>query len=117
MSFRDWRSRVQDILTAIDEIQQCTTGVSFEDFMANRIVMKAALYDYMIIGEASRNIPLEVQALAPQIPWRLMNNMRNVVAHEYFQVELEIVWDSIQNDLPLLIPQLQELLNQEAEGN
>ncbi|BAY03103.1 DUF86 domain-containing protein [Anabaena sp. CCAP 1446/1C] len=69
-----------------------------------------------MIGEASRNIPNEIQSRYPLIPWRLMGGMRNVVTQEYFQVDLNRVWETIQNDLPSLVPHLQEVLEREVSG-
>ncbi len=116
MPFRDWRLRIQDIVESIDEILQRTADMEFEDFMANRTIVKAVLYDFGIIGEAARNIPSEIHLRYPQIPWRLMGDMRNVIFHEYFQVELAIVWRTIQHNLPLLRSQLQEVLESETEA-
>jgi uncharacterized protein with HEPN domain len=110
---RDWQLRIQDILQSIAEILQRTEGMEFEDFMANRTIIKAVLYDFGIIGEAARNIPPEIQSRYPQIPWRLMGDMRNIIFHEYFQVELEIIWRAIKNNLPLLVLQLQEVIESE----
>ena len=116
MPSRDWRLRIQDILQSITEILQRTEGMKFEDFMADRTIIKAVLYDLGIIGEAARNIPADIQSRYSQIPWRLMGDMRNVIFHEYFQVELEIVWLAIQNNLPSLALQRQHLLEREAGG-
>ena len=107
---RDEKLRIQDILESVVDIQQRTKGMTFTELESNKTITKAVLYDFTIIGEAAKSIPDEIQSNYPQIPWRLMGNMRNVVVHEYFQVNLEIVWDIIQNDLPLLAVQLQELL-------
>ena len=115
MPSRNWRLRLQDISESIDEILELTADIEFEDFTTNRIIVKAVLYDLGIIGEAARNIPSNVQSRYPQIPWRLLGDMRNVIFHEYFQVELKIVWIAIQNNLPLLSLQLQEVLESEAE--
>ena len=114
MSSRDWRLRVQDILNAIASIQQSTANMTFEEFLAEEIIVKAVLYDFIIMGEAARNIPNEVQNRYPQIAWLPMRDMRNVMTHEYFQVDLEIVWDSIHNDLSSLTSQLQDLLKSES---
>ena len=114
MSSRDWRLRVQDILNAISSIQESTANMTFEEFLAEEIIIKAVLYDFIVMGEAARNIPNEVQARYPQIAWLPMRDMRNVMTHEYFQVDLEIVWDSIHNDLSPLTSQLQDLLKSES---
>ena len=116
MPSRDWRLRLQDIVESIDEILQRTAAMEFEDFTTNRTIVKAVLYDLGIIGEAARNIPSDIQWRYPQIPWRLMGDMRNVIFHEYFQVELKLVWRTIQQKLPLLRSQLQEVLENEAES-
>jgi uncharacterized protein with HEPN domain len=116
MSFvpsRDWRFRIQDIVLSISEIKQRTRGVTFEEFTKNQTLVKAVLYDFVVIGEATRNVPNDIQLRYPLIPWRLMGGMRNVVTHEYFQVDLSRVWETIQNDLSSLLPQLQEVLERE----
>ncbi len=72
MPFRDWQLRLQDIIESIDEILEWTANMTFEDFSSNRVTLKAVLYNLGIIGEASRNIPSEVQLRYSQIPWRLI---------------------------------------------
>jgi uncharacterized protein with HEPN domain len=90
--------------------------MSFEKFQGDETVTKAVLYDFVIIGEATRNIPVNIQSRYPQIPWRLMAGMRNVVVHEYFRTNLVRIWETINNELPPLVPQLQDLLEREAAG-
>lgn len=114
MSSRDWRVRIQDILQSIAGIGRVTAGMTFEEFQSHETISKAVLYDFVIIGEATRNIPDEIQSRYPHIPWRLMAGMRNVMTHEYFQVNLLRVWETIRSDLPLLVTQLQDLLEREA---
>ncbi|MBD2159735.1 hypothetical protein AMR42_08970 [Limnothrix sp. PR1529] len=109
MSSRSAKERIQDILSAIDSIQSRTAGISFDQFSQNETIVKAVLYDLIIIGEAAINIPADIQASAPEIPWRLMGDMRNIMAHEYFQISLRITWSTIQNNLPILIDPLQQL--------
>jgi uncharacterized protein with HEPN domain len=109
MSSRSAKERIQDILNAIDSVQSRTTGMSFEQFSQDETIVKAVLYDLIIIGEAAINVPADIQALAPELPWRLMSDMRNIMAHEYFQVNLRITWSTIQNNLPPLIHPLQQL--------
>lgn len=118
MPSREWPLRVQDILQAIDRVQRVTADMTFESFLAaDEIILQGILYNFIIIGEASVNVPNTIQSRYPQIPWRVMGDMRNVMAHEYFQVTLRRVWDTIQEDLPLLKPMLEELQEQELRGN
>lgn len=114
MSSRDWLLRIQDILDAVADIQAYTASIDFEDFKTDRKIIQAVLYNFVIIGEASANIPDEIQLLYPRVPWRLMNDMRNVMAHEYFQVDLNIVWGTIQNNFSSLTLQLEKIVTQEA---
>ena len=104
MPFRDWQLRLQDIVESIDAILQRTADMEFEDCMANRTIVKANLYDFGIMGEAARNIPTEIRLRYPQIPWRLMGDMRNIIFHEYFQVELVIIWRTIQHNNTCIFP-------------
>ncbi|TRU31957.1 MAG: DUF86 domain-containing protein [Microcystis aeruginosa Ma_MB_F_20061100_S20] len=116
MPSRDWRILLQDILESITAIEQRTKGMTFEEFAKNQTTVKAVLYDFIILGEATRNVPKEIQSRYPLIPWRLMGGMRNVATHEYFQVNLSRVWATIQEDLPTLLPQLQGVLERETEA-
>ena len=88
---------------------------SFEGFAQDEILIKAVLYDFVVIGEAAISVSPDIQTRYSRIPWRLMGDMRNVIAHEYFQVNLRIVWNTARNNLPLLKPQLEALLEAEAE--
>jgi uncharacterized protein with HEPN domain len=111
VSSRNVQTRIQDILSAIDSIRQRTAGMDFEPFSENETIVKAVLYDLIIIGEVAINIPVETQTLAPDIPWRLMSDMRNIMAHEYFRVNRRLTWATIQNNLPPLVARLQALQN------
>ena len=113
MSSRKWSLRVQDILRAINSIQQCTTSMTRADFEVNEMAIQAVLYNLIVIGEAAVNIPTDIKERLPEIPWRLMSDMRNLIAHEYFRIDSEIVWDTVQNNLPQLIEPLQKLLDRE----
>ncbi len=114
MPSREWQLRIQDILISANEILELTAGMKYEDFLVDRVITKAVLYNFVIIGEATKNVPVEIRSRYPEIPWRLMGNMRNVMTHEYFQVDLEIIWTTIQDSLPLLIPQIQNLMEREG---
>jgi uncharacterized protein with HEPN domain len=112
MSSRSAKARIQDILNAIDSIQRLQrriADIDFEQFSQDETIAKAVLYDLIIIGEAAINVPADVQAISSELPWRLMSDMRNIMAHEYFQVNLRVTWSTIQNNLPPLIHPLQQL--------
>ncbi len=113
MSTRDWRVRLEDILEAIGNLQTYIQGMAFEEFAADIKTVRASAYEVGIIGEATRHIPDEVRTRYPQVPWDKMQAIRNVVVHEYFRVDVAILWQTITQNLPPLVPVLQEILRRE----
>lgn len=110
MSPRDWRDRIRDILEAIAEIQKFTAGMDYETFKKDEKTIRAVEMNFIIIGEATNQIPEEVEEKYTTIPWSLMRAMRNRIVHVYFNVDEKLMWDTIENDLSPLIPELEELL-------
>jgi len=109
---RNWTLRVVDILDAIAAIQQFTAGMDFATFTSDRKTLDAVLRNFTIIGEAARHVPDDVIVAYPEIPWQDMRDMRNILMHEYFGVNLRIVWNTVQIYLPPLAPQLQRILDE-----
>ena len=107
---REWIHRVEDILGAIAEIQSFVAGMAADEFREDARTLKAVAADLMIIGEAANHVPDEVQEASPKVPWAVMSAMRNRIVHVYFDVDAEILWDTVQDDLPKLIEPLQALL-------
>ncbi|ACK65895.1 protein of unknown function DUF86 [Rippkaea orientalis PCC 8801] len=116
MSSRGYIERIKDILEAIKSIQNRTKNLNFNSFKTNETIIKAVLYDLIIIGEAATNISDETKQLSPKIPWQLMSDMRNLLAHEYLRVDVQIVWDTIDNNLTELIEPLENLLEARQLG-
>lgn len=110
MSPRGWQDRVRDILDAINEIQKFTHGLDYEAFKDDDKSIRAVEMNFIIIGEAANQIPEEVEERYPTIPWNLMRAMRNRIVHVYFNVDEKLMWDTVQNDLPPLVTQLEKLL-------
>lgn len=102
MSPREWRHRVNDILEAIGKITSYTAGMEFQDFKGDPKTVDAVIRNLIVIGEAAGRMPQEVVAAHPEIPWRLMGDMRNFAVHEYWGVELLTIWKTIDQDLPPL---------------
>ena len=110
MSPRNWRDRIRDILDAIAEIQKFTRGMVFESFCEDDKAIRAVEMNFIIIGEAANQIPGEIEEKYTTIPWNLMRSIRNRIVHAYFEVDEKLMWDTIQNDLPPLLPELEKLL-------
>lgn len=111
----DWRIRMEDILEATDRISRYIRGMSFGAFSQDTKTVDAVIRNLEVIGEAARHIPPDFEARHPEIPWSRMRGMRNVLAHEYFGVDLSILWQTVTQNLPPLVPLLKGAL--EAEGS
>ena len=90
--------------------------MDYAAFTADRKTMKAVTADFTIIGEAAQHVPTEIVRAHPEVPWRSMRNMHNVVVHAYFNVEPSVLWETIQNDLPPLVTALESLLSESTNG-
>ena len=110
MKKRDDLVYLYHILDSILLIEKFTSGLSLKDFIKDEMVSSATIRQLEIIGEASRNISNELKSKYSKIPWRIMRDMRNMLIHEYFGVDLIAVWDTIMNDLPKLKKEIMEIL-------
>lgn len=111
MSPRSWRERVQDILVCARNIRDFTEGMSYETFLDDPKTIRAVAFEFTTLGEAARVIPEEVQVKYPNVPWGKMHGIRNVLVHEYFRLDEEILWKASSEDIPPLITALEQILN------
>lgn len=109
---RNWKIRFDDILECISRIQRYTVGMAFDEFEEDDKTIDSVLRNLEIIGEASRHVPRTIKAKYPDLPWMEMYTMRNIVIHEYHGVNLKIIWQTITEDLPPLVPRLSEILKE-----
>jgi uncharacterized protein with HEPN domain len=81
---RSWEHRIADITEAIEAVLEYTAAMSFEQFVSDRKTIDAVIRNFIIIGEAASHFPEDFIAMHPDLPWREMRDMRNIVVHEYF---------------------------------
>ena len=99
---REWRLRVDDIVDAIARIEQYIEGLTFEQFKADQKTVDAVVRNLEIIGEAVRHLSAEAENLPGNVPWTDIGAMRNILIHEYFGVDINIIWQTVVDDLPTL---------------
>ena len=109
-SRRSYIDFLRDIVHVSNEAMAFTAGMDFATFKSDRRTNLAATRVLEIIGEAARHVPANVRRQYPQVPWQDMSDMRNKVIHDYFGVDLEVVWRTIQDDLPPLREAIQLML-------
>lgn len=113
MSEREYRLYLSDMADSLQAIESYLQGVSKESFAADRKTYSATLRELQIIGEAAGKIPESVKSRYPAVDWRVIKDFRNVLAHEYFAVNLDIVWDIICRKLPELRRQVNNIIESE----
>jgi len=103
---------LEDILSAAVKIEKFTRGISYDDFVDNDLISDAVIKNILVIGEATKNITIEIKKMNPEVEWRKMAGMRDVMIHGYFSVNYRIVWDVVQNKIPPLRQQVEQLLKE-----
>ena len=106
---------LKHILDAISNIEKFMEGVSKEAFFSNVEKQYAVLRGLEIIGEATKNLSDKLKTKYPQVPWKETAGMRDKLIHQYFGVDLELVWETIRTDLPELKNQIVRILREMEE--
>ena len=110
MSRRHWTQRVRDMIDAIEEIQRLTAGLDSDALGRDGVLFKAVLYNFIVPGEAARDVPEDICSQHQGIDWTGIRAMRNVVTHVYFGVKPERVHETIVKDLPGTLTNLRTIL-------
>lgn len=107
---RDFKLYLEDILEAIARIQRYTAGQSLPQFSQDEKAVDAVVRNLEVIGEAVKKIPDEMRQKHPSMEWRKIAGLRDILVHEYFGIDVEIIWDIVQNKLPPLERSVRSLL-------
>ncbi len=95
MPKRDSDLLIQDMLSAIRQIESYIAGQDHDSFLHDRKTIDAVVRNLEVLGEASRQLPQEFITQQPHVPWRLLAGLRNRIVHDYFGLDLEIIWQII----------------------
>ena len=110
---RDYILFLEDILNSIEKLEKYTKNLDFKAFSENEMVIDAVVRNLEIIGEAVTNVSPDVQKKYPEVEWKEAKGFRNILIHDYFGIDLESVWDTINDDIPLLKKHIAKVLKEE----
>jgi len=99
---KEIRIFIEDILKSIENIEEYVGEMNKEKFLEDNKTQDAVLRKLEVIGEAVKNIPSEVKDKYPEVSWKRIAGMRDIIIHEYFGINLERVWKTVRDDLPEL---------------
>lgn len=109
---REYSDYLQDMLDNAERALNFVQGMEYDEFFEDEKTNYAVMRALEVIGEASAKIPEDVRKANLGIPWREISAMRNKLMHEYFGANLEVVWKTVQEDLPVIIPVLHKMLEE-----
>ena len=107
---REYKDYLNDMHDSIEKIEKFVGSMEFSQFENDDKTIMAVVKALEIIGEAVKKIPLSIKKKYPQFPWRGMSGMRDKLVHEYFGMNIKVVWKTIKEDIPSIRPLVQKLL-------
>lgn len=110
---RNYKLYLEDISEAAKRIEKYIRGFTFEKIKKDNLIVDGIVRNLEIIGEAAKNIPASIKEKYPDVEWKKMSGLRDILAHEYFGVDLEVLWDVVANKLPVLRKQITRILKNE----
>jgi uncharacterized protein with HEPN domain len=106
---------LEDIKESCEKISRYTKGMNFDQFVKDDKTYDAVLRNLEIIGEAVKHLPDAIRERYPEVEWRKMAGLRDVVAHAYFGIHDEIIWDVLRSKIPALLVEVSSIIEQEKE--
>ncbi len=107
---KDPKLFLKHILESVQQIEEYVGGISREQFLASPQIQDAVMRRLAVIGEATKNLPNDMREKYAQIPWNNIAGMRDMLIHEYFGVDTEMVWNTIEKDLPVFKTRVENIL-------
>ncbi|MDQ0298439.1 uncharacterized protein with HEPN domain [Salibacterium salarium] len=105
---------LEDMLACINKIEKYTLGISSEEFDQNQLLIDAVVRNLEVIGEAAKHVPQEIRQKYSLIPWKNIIGLRNILIHEYFGIDEQIVWEIITTDLKKIKPLMQQIIREHS---
>jgi uncharacterized protein with HEPN domain len=105
---RDYKVYLEDVLEAIDKIRTYTANMSADSFVADNKTLDAVLRNLEVIGEAVKRVPDNIREQYEEVEWKKIAGLRDILIHQYFGIDAEIIWDVVSNKLPVLEKQIRD---------
>jgi uncharacterized protein with HEPN domain len=117
MSFkqRDYLLFLEDIVAAIIRIEEYTENLEQASFLRSNLIQDAVIRNFEVIGEAVKHVPQRVRQQYPRVEWNEAAGFRDVLIHDYFGIDVDSIWDTVCNNLPLFKKHVMEVLQHEQE--
>ena len=109
---RDYKVYLDDILEAVTKIRDYTKGLTLEGLKGDAKTLDAVVRNLEIIGEAAKKVPEEIRRRCPDVEWKRIAGLRDILIHEYFGIDVNIVWDIVRNRLSPLERQIRKILSE-----
>jgi uncharacterized protein with HEPN domain len=113
MKSRDLRDYLQDIQDAINDIENFTANLTYEQFIQDRKTLNAVVRSIEIIGEAAKQLPEPLKAKNNELPWKEIVGMRDKLIHAYFGMDTEIIWQTVKENIPPLKRTIHKILKEQ----
>ena len=101
---------LRHILDAVSRIEEYTNGIEYKNFIENHLIQDGVIRQIEIIGEATKRLSDKTRDNFPDVPWKDMTGMRDKLIHDYLGVDIDAVWDTVKEDIPILKNKLKDLL-------
>lgn len=112
-SARNWSLFLQDMQLCCSKVLRYSQGLTRQHFLADEMVVDAVLRNLEVLGEAAKQIPPAVRERHPEVPWRRIAGLRDVLAHAYFGLEDDTIWQIVSESIPTLANQLDQVIEAE----
>ena len=114
MSERDWRLFLLDIRESASRVRDYVGSMSREEFLSDSRTVDAVIRNLAIIGEAAKKVPADIRRQYPDVEWKKMAGLRDIVIHDYFGIDEDIIWDVVSVKMPELLQQMETLAGEQS---
>ena len=109
MKDRELRDYINDLTEACEDILSFTKGMSYSDFTDDKKTINAVIRSLEVIGESTKNLPASFRSNYPNIPWKQMAGMRDKLIHNYFGIDIQMVWQAVEKHIPHILVLIREI--------